>query len=164
VLIYCRHGDDRGENVYRHDRPLNDRGRKHARKEASRLIKKLGHPDVVYVSPFRRARETLACMTESFVRDVETHVDPRVAQRLSRKQRKSPSLHPETLPFAALDEDDDDFRARVADHVREAKIRALSKLNVLVITHQGVIEQVAKQFGIRIAGDLDFLDYVVVIR
>ena len=53
---------------------------------------------------------------------------------------------------------------RIADHVREAKGRTLSKLNVLVITHQVVIEEVARQFGVRIGGDLDFLDYVVMIR
>jgi len=164
MLLYLRHGDDRGEDVYRHDRPLNERGRKDSRKEAARLIAKLGHPDVVYVSPFRRARQTLSCMTESFLRAVETHVDRRVAQRLSHKQRKNPSIHPETLTFAALDEDNDAFRARVADHVREAKGRTLSKLNVLVITHQVVIEEVARQFGVRIGGDLDFLDYVVMIR
>lgn len=163
MLLYLRHGDDRGENFYRHDRRLNDRGRKEAGKEARRLIDKLGHPDVVYVSPFRRAKETLACMADHFERAVETHCDRRIAQHLSNKQRKNPSISPQTLELVAIEEDDAAFRRRVADHVREARARAQGPLNIWAITHQVVIEEVAEQFDVKISGDLDFLDHVVMI-
>ena len=44
TLIYIRHGDDRGGDVYRHDRPLNERGRRKAPEAAVRLIEKHGVP------------------------------------------------------------------------------------------------------------------------
>ena len=59
MLIYLRHGDDRGNDVYRHDRPLTGRGRKKARKAFGDLAEKYGHPDTLFVSPFRRAIQTL---------------------------------------------------------------------------------------------------------
>lgn len=166
MLVYLRHGDDRGEDVYRHDRPLNERGRKQAGKEAQRLIDKLGHPDVVHASPFRRAQQTLMCMRESFERQVETHCDSRIAQRLSEKQRKKASLHPETLALINLDEEREAFRRRVGDHVREVRdrIAKASNLNIWAITHQGIIEEVARQFRVKIDGDLGFLDYVIMLR
>lgn len=166
MLLYLRHGDDRGEDVYRHDRPLNDRGRKEARQEARRLIEKLGHPDLVYVSPFRRAKETLACVSGGFEREVETICDIRIAQRLSEKQRKKAGVHPETLALVDLDEEREAFRRRVTDHVREVRnrIAKVPNLNIWAITHQGVIEEVARQFHVKIGGDLGFLDYVIMVR
>ena len=163
MLVYLRHGDDRGDDVYRHDRRLNGRGRTDARKEAGRFVETLGHPDVVYVSPFRRTRETLACMAAVFERPVETHDDPRIAQHLSKKQRSNPSVSPQTLAIVNIDEDGDTFRRRVADHVRSVRHLAQAKI-VWAITHQSVIEEVASQLGVKISGDLDFLDYVVMIR
>lgn len=163
MLIYLRHGDDRGEDVYRHDRPLNDRGRKKAAKEADRLIERYGHPDHVFVSPFRRAMETLAEMVDRFQRPVEIHRDPRIAQRLSAKQRLAPRVHPETLAIVRIDEDADSFRRRIADHVADAKHRAADSA-VWCVTHQVVIETIARHFGAPLSGDLDFLDHVVVQR
>ena len=102
-------------------------------------------------------------MAPVFERSVETHIDPRIAQRLSKKQRNNPSVSPETLAIVDIDEDGDAFRRRVAAHVRDVRARAQAK-SIWVITHQGVIEEVASQFGVKISGDLDFLDYVVMIR
>jgi broad specificity phosphatase PhoE len=121
VLIYLRHGDDRGNDVYRHDRPLNDRGKHRARKEAGRLIKKYGHPDSVFVSPFRRARETLEAMVACFERPVAVRQDLRLAQRLGTKQQRDPHIRPETLALITLNEDEDAFRCRVADHVKATR-------------------------------------------
>jgi broad specificity phosphatase PhoE len=84
-------------------------------------------------------------MAESFTHEVETRVDLRVAQRL---RKKPPSVCPETAAVVNLDENDDTFRARVTDHVREVRGHALAKRNVWVITHQAVIEEVAAQFGV----------------
>ena len=135
MLIYLRHGDDRGNDVYRHDRPLNDRGRKKAAKEAKRLIEKYGHPDTVFVSPFRRAIETLSCMTERFARPVDVNHDPRIAQCLSEKQRSAPSISPETLAVITIDEDREAFRRRIADHIEEARRRAREGAAIWCITH-----------------------------
>ena len=163
MLVYLRHGDDRGDDIYRHDRRLNGRGRTDAAKEARRLIETLGHPDVVYVSPFRRAKETLECMSAVFERTIETHLDSRIAQHLSKRQRDNPSVSPETLALVDVEEGGDAFRRRIAGHVRAVRSQAQAK-SVWAITHQGVIEEVASQFGVKISGDLDFLDYIVMIR
>lgn len=163
MLIYLRHGDDRGDDVYRHDRRLNARGKKKAGKEAKRLIDKYGHPDTVFVSPFRRTLETLDCMTVHFVRPVEIHRDPHIAQRLSAKQQRDPQVSPQVLEVIVVDEDRGAFRARVADHISRARKRAQSGATIWGITHQAVIEEIAEQIGVKIPGSLDFLDHVVML-
>ena len=163
VLIYVRHGDDRGEDEYRHDRRLNDRGRKKAAKEAARLIERYGHPDVVYVSPFRRAIETLDCMTVKFARPVEVLRDPRIAQHLSDKQQREPRVSPQTLEAVAIFEDRRAFERRVAKHVTHAREKSRAGATIWCITHQVVIEEVAGHFGVEISRDLDFLDHVAML-
>jgi broad specificity phosphatase PhoE len=158
VLIYLRHGDDRGDDVYRHDRCLNARGREKAEKAARRLIEKLGHPDVAYVSPFRRAVETMEVMSARFDRAVTVHRDPRIAQCLSEKQRRDPQVSPETRAQVVIDESPEAFRQRVANHV--AEVRGTSGV-IWCVTHQAVIEVIAAHFGVKISDDLDFLDHVV---
>lgn len=164
MLIYLRHSDDRGEDVFRHDRRLNDRGRKMAAKEAKHLIEKYGHPDVVFVSPFRRAVETLDSMTKHFEHPVEIHRDPRIAQCLSDRQRRDPSISPETLEVIVIDEDRGMFKQRVAEHIAQARRRAQEGSMIWCITHQAVVEEVAAQCEVKISGDLDFLDHVVMLR
>lgn len=163
MLIYVRHGDDRGEDVYRHDRRLNDRGKKKAGREAKRLIEKYGHPDAVFVSPFRRAIETLDCMTVHFGRPVEVCRDPRIAQHLSDKQRRDPSVAPETLEVIVVDEDREAFKRRVAEHVAHARGRVQTGATIWCVTHQIVIEEIARNFGVDAPNDLDFLDHVVML-
>lgn len=161
MLIYLRHGDDRGDDAYRHDRPLTDRGKEKAAKAAKRLIEKYGHPDVVYVSPFRRALETLEAMTPRFEREVAVRRDRRVAQHLSEKQQRAPLVRPETLAQADVAEDRGAFRRRVAEHVEE--VRHASGV-IWCVTHQVVIEEIAVQLDKDVPANLDFLDYVVMLR
>lgn len=160
MLIYVRHGDDRGNDVYRHDRRLNDRGRAKAPKAAKRLIEKYGHPDAVYVSPFRRALETLDAMTAAFTRPVAVHCDRRIAQCLNEKQQREPLVSPETLALITIAEGKEDFRRRVGLHIGDVR-RVVGV--VWCVTHQAVIEEVARQLGVEISGGLDFLDHVVMV-
>jgi broad specificity phosphatase PhoE len=160
VLLYLRHGDDRGDDVYRHDRPLNDHGREKAGKQSRRLIEKYGHPDVVYVSPFRRAIETAEILAARFERAVPIRKDPRVAQHLSEKQQRDPKISPETRSLVAIIESRDAFRARIAAHVEEVR-RGTGA--IWCVTHQAVIETVADHFAVKISGSLDFLDPVVML-
>ena len=162
MLLYLRHGDDRGDDGYKHDRPLNDRGRKKTGKVAKRLIERHGHPDVVYVSPFRRALETLEAMSASFDREVMVHREPRIAQHLSENQRRDPQLSPETRAQITIEEDRRAFCQRVADHFDE--VRRRSDSSIWCITHQSVIEEVADKLGVKIPANLDFLDHVVMFR
>lgn len=158
MLIYLRHGDDRGDDVYRHDRPLNDHGREKASKKGKKLIETYGHPDTAIVSPYRRAIETLTAMSGRFERAVVARRDPRIAQRLSEKQQRDPKISPETAALVRIVEDRDAFRRRIAAHVDE--VRGTGGL-VWCVTHQAVIEEVARCFDAEIPSSLDFLDHVV---
>lgn len=160
TLIYLRHGDDRGDDVYQHDRRLNKHGRTQAPKAAKRLIKKYGHPDTVLCSPFRRTLETLAAMSERFTRPVIVHSDSRLAQGLSEKRQRDPQVSPETLAQITLVEDKAAFQLRIAKHVRE--VRHLSGV-IWCVTHQAVIEEVALHFSVKIPERIDFLDHVVIV-
>lgn len=163
MLLYLRHGDDRGDDIYRHDRPLNAQGRQEVARETRKLLDRFGRPHHVFVSPFRRARETLAVMTPHFQRHVEVHQDPRIAQRLSGRQQREANISPETLAAITLGEDGHAFRRRVAAHVRD--MRAWAALGaVWCVTHQAVIEEAAPHFGRKIKGSLDFLDSVLMIE
>jgi broad specificity phosphatase PhoE len=158
MLLYLRHGDDRGDDVYRHDRRLNDRGREKAAKAVKRLIEKHGHPDVAYVSPFRRAIETLEVMATRFDRTVDMRRDPRIAQCFLGK--RDPKVSPETRSVIDVAESRNAFRSRVAAHVTEA--RAVPGV-VWCVTHQVVIEEAARHFGVDVSSDLDFLDCAVML-
>jgi broad specificity phosphatase PhoE len=164
MLIYLRHGDDRGDDVYHHDRRLNARGRKQARKKAGRLIRKYGHPDTLFVSPFRRAIETANCMTAGFERLVGVHCDVRIAQFLTKKRLRDLSVSPATLDTINIEEDRRMFRRRVKAHVRDVRQRATSSAVIWCITHQAVIKEVARRFDVKISGSLDFLDHVTMLR
>jgi broad specificity phosphatase PhoE len=163
MLLYLRHGDDRGNDVYRHDRPLNNHGIRKASKEALRLIQKYGHPHRVFVSPFRRARETLTAMAVHFERPVEIHQDPRIAQHLSSKQQRDPHISPETRAAITIKEDGETFRRRISAHVRD--VRAWAAIStVWSITHQAVIETIAPHFGKSVSDNLAFLDHVLMLE
>jgi phosphohistidine phosphatase SixA len=162
MLLYLRHGDDRGNDLYKHDRSLNDRGKHKVEKEARRLIKKYGHPHRVFVSPFRRTRETLTIMSLHFDRPVEVRQDPRIAQHLSRKQQITPHISPETLAAITINEDEEAFRRRVTSHVEDARAWAAIS-TVWGITHQAVIEEVAQHFGAKVPNSLDFLDHILML-
>jgi broad specificity phosphatase PhoE len=162
MLLYLRHGDDRGDDIYRHDRPLNAQGRHEVGRETRKLLERYEHPQRVFVSPFRRARETLVVMTPHFQRHVEIHQDPRIAQRLSGRQQREANISPATLAAITLGEDGGDFRRRVAAHAKD--MRAWAALGtVWCVTHQAVIEEVAPHFGKKIRKSLDFLDCLLML-
>jgi len=159
VLIYLRHGDDRRDDEYRHDRSLTDRGREKSSKEAKRLIEKYGHPVCAYVSPFRRTIETLDAMSARFERPVAVRRDARIAQYLGHK--RDPQVSPETAAAITLTEDKGAFRQRVADHLAEMQRRTLDL--IWCITHQAVIDEIGEQLDVKIPSALEFLDHVVML-
>lgn len=160
MLLYLRHGDDRGHDEYRHDRPLNDRGKKKAGKAFGELAAKYGHPDTVFVSPFKRAIQTLEAMAQHFASAVDVHRDRRIAQYLGEKHN---SVSPETAIQVAIAESRDAFGARVRSHVEDVRHRSQAGAAIWCITHQVVIEEIAECFDVKISGNLDFLDHVVVL-
>jgi broad specificity phosphatase PhoE len=160
TLIYLRHGDDRGNDIYRHDHRLNKHGRAQAPKAAKRLIEKYGHPNTVLCSPFRRTLETLTAMSERFTRPVIVHSDSRLAQGLSEERQRDPQVSPETLAQIMLVEDKAAFQLRIAKHVSE--VRRMSGV-IWCVTHQAVIEEVAIHFNVKIPERIDFLDHVVMV-
>lgn len=162
MLLYLRHGDDRGDDVYRHDRHLTDRGKKKAGKAFDGLAAKYGHPNTIFVSPFRRAVQTLEALATQFKRPVSVHCDPRIGQYLGEK--REPRVSPETLAFIVVAETRATFRARVLDHVEDVRRRVQTGAAVIwCITHQIVIEEAAEYFDVKIPRDIDFLDHVVML-
>lgn len=162
MLIYMRHGDDHSEdNEHHHDRQLSDDGKRQAFKAAGRLIKKHGHPSIVYVSPFRRAIETAEAMTERFDRPVSVIHDPRIAKYF---KKQNVEIGPALAGVVSLEEDKEAFRLRVDQHFEDLKIANHHRSDVVVwcITHKVVVKHAGRHFGEPTSGAIDFLDYLVI--
>ncbi len=101
-------------------------------------------------------------MTSCFEREMVIRHDPRIAQLLSPRQQQDPKISPATRGQVTISEDRDAFRLRITAHVEE--MRHQPGPLIWVITHQGVIEEIAEHFGVKISGDLDFLDFVVMLK
>jgi hypothetical protein len=126
-LVYIRHGDDEldqaavaalaraGHRVPEHDPPLNPRGVARARRAAEVLIRLYGHPDVVYCSPFERARQTVAAMVGAFRGTVYCGIDPGLSRYFSREEQKRPRMSPPTIAACQvpIHESGTDFAGRV---------------------------------------------------
>jgi broad specificity phosphatase PhoE len=163
MLLYLRHGDDRGDDSYRQDRRLSPRGKRKVPKKVLRLIEAYRQPDTVFVSPYRRALDTLEAVLPYFQHRPYVVRDARIARRLSDKQQRDPSVSPQTLEPVNIHETDKMFRARVASHVEEVRRRAAEEEDVWCITHQAVIKEIAAHFGVKIHSGLDFLDILVAL-
>jgi len=164
VLIYLRHGDDHSDDFeYKHDRPLSDVGKRAAVKVAKRLIEKYGHPSIAYVSPFRRATETLDAMAGCFRRAVTVIRDPRIAQFFAKSQRP-PKIGKVLANVIDVDENKRDFRVRIDKHLDDVMLANHHRSDVVVwcITHTVVLEYVANYFEDPLSDTPRFLEFIVV--
>jgi broad specificity phosphatase PhoE len=100
VLLYIRHGDDhhgslKGARYPRHDHPLNPEGKARAVRMARALVARYGVPDIVYCSPFKRARQTAGIMAGAIGvggRDARIVIDPGLSRYFSRREQRDPSV------------------------------------------------------------------------
>ncbi len=79
-IYLLRHGiaEDAGPGVSDHDRALTDEGRRRLRKAMAAWRRLVATPDLVIVSPLRRARET----AELFIEAARFRGEPRVEEAL----------------------------------------------------------------------------------
>lgn len=165
MIIYIRHGNDDGPAEHRHDQRLSDKGKRRSKKLAKRLIKRFGHPSIIYVSPFQRTLETVAAMSNRFKRTVTLRLDPKLSRYFSSKEQADPSIYPETKKVnVPIHEGKDDFKRRVKSHIRytrKSKYHRSSKV-IWVITHTLVMKEVSRYWDIDIPEHFEFLEWFTI--
>lgn len=165
VLIYIRHGHDYTRS-HDHDERLSDIGKKESYKIALELIQEHGIPDIIYHSPYYRARQTAKLMVKAIKKTnnikVERDLDPRLGRYFTRKQKKNPDIKRSTgKKGAIIHEDWSEFKERVGeqliDHTKRSK-----KQNIWCITHNLVIRRVCKLKDI--VRESKWVDYLEVLK
>lgn len=172
VVLYIRHSDDsrrRQESniIHRDDLKLTSNGRSLARKTSKFLIKKYGQPDIIYLSPFMRAKETLYQMQKYFTKKPIIKFDNRLSRFFSKKEKQNPSCFTETFGHnIPIYENWNQFKERVHNHLREMHHKKYihSKKVVWCITHALPFIQVAEICKKTIPKSIPFMHYFRVRR
>lgn len=166
VLIYIRHSDDSKkyqEGIYhRDDAKITKRGRMLAQKISNELINKYGHPDIIYLSPFMRTKQTLEEMKKKFKKNVEIKYDNRLSRYFSSKEKKNPSCFTETFNHdVPIYENWDQFRLRVNKNFKQMLHRKYTESDKVVwcITHALPFKQIAEMNERRIPLMIPFMHY-----
>lgn len=191
-LVYVRHADDdpvtpalaTGAAPPEHDPPLNARGRRRALAAANALIALYGHPQVVYCSPFQRARQTVESMMGAFTGTVLFGVDPGLSRRFSKAEQRSPSISCDTWSMGPVPviETSHEFAGRVDRHCKRVVARHFDRRPrsrdgdrgaaaggndpvVWCVTHALVMRRVAKRFRSSVPDEyVPFLGWMTVRR
>src|SRR5579872_517311 len=98
MIIYIRHTNDEvTDPTHRHDHGVTDDGLRKAKRKARFLIKKYGRPETVFYSPFKRSVETMKAMVSQMGKHpVMVYRDPHLSRYFSKKEKRDPSIAPET--------------------------------------------------------------------
>lgn len=165
VVIYIRHSNDSKRNqessiLHRDDLKITPEGRKLARKMGKRLIKMYGHPDIIYLSPFMRAKETLKEMAKNFEHKPKIYYDNRLSRYFSSREKKDPSCFTETFNHdIPIYENWDEFKMRVQKNLVSMRDNGHIKSRKIVwcITHALPFIQISRICRIRIPKDIPFM-------
>ena len=170
-IVYIRHGEDR-ESSHKYDEKLTPEGKIQARKLAKKLIKKYGLPDVIYYSPFFRARETRKEMVKAITefRDnledeqknkrIKLKLDPRLGRFFTRKERANPDISSSTKHKGAIiNERWKDFKERVESQLNDAFSNDYKI--IWNITHTLVLLHVAELQDLSRDSHVEYLDTVI---
>lgn len=141
TIVFIRHSDKAYRNgkadTYSHDPPLTRGGADRCNKELSNILK-YGEPDIVFVSPFLRCRQTAAHLIKSLKSQPELYVDVRVSEYLYHHDSSKISLHEDTESFnPPIDKSYSELEDRVYDFFNSIRNKYKDKV-VWVITH-GII-------------------------
>jgi len=147
VLIYIRHGHDYTRS-HDHDERLSDRGKKESYKYALELVEKYGIPEVIYHSPYFRARQTAKLMVKSIYKrhniKIKRELDPKLGRYFTSKQKRNPDIKRSTQRKGAIIyEDWDQFKNRVNEQMIEHSLEGKEK-NIWCITHNLVVRRMYK--------------------
>lgn len=167
VLIYIRHSDDskkRQESsiIHRDDPSLTPEGRRLARRTGQKLIKHYGEPDIVYVSPFARAKQTLKEMLKYSEKKPAVYMDNRLSRYFSSREKKDPSCFTETFEHRIpIYENWNQFIRRVDKNIYQMKKKGYieEKSIIWCITHALPFIQVAKVCKLKIPKSIPFMYY-----
>lgn len=164
MIIYIRHSDDNDRHpVHRHDQKINKKGKILAYQKAQRLIKKYGHPTIMYISPFVRSKETAHEMAKAFTKKIDVYYDKRLSRFFSKKEQQDPSVFQSTLKHnIPIKETSEEFKQRVQNHIdsmEKRKYKKSSKDIVWCITHALVYKKVARYYHISIPKYIPFVEH-----
>jgi len=155
MKIFIRHGHDGSNENYKQDPSLNFDYVDDIKKLTKQLIKKYGYPDIIYCSPFHRARQTAKIMNN--IIDVPIYVKPQCSRFFSHKEQLKPSVKQNTLRYKPpIIETKDEFKQRV-----DTLLKPKNKI-IWYITHYLVIKRIAKTQSQSIPKQMPFL-YTLII-
>lgn len=159
--IFIRHGnDDHVDYNYKQDPSLNSLS--HYKEDILNhtydLIKKYGYPDLIYCSPFHRARQTAKIMNKIFKNDIPIKVNNKLSRFFSKKEKLNPLVKLKTLHYnPPIQETQQEFKQRVDRIIKQYK-----KQTIWYITHYLVIKRIAKINNQSIPKQMPFLYTMVV--
>lgn len=159
--VFIRHGNDTTKGDYLQDNSLNDNQEyiNDIVNHTKDLINQYGMPDIVYCSPFHRARQTIHIMQQIFSPNVKIYVNSKLSRFFSKKEQLNPSVKRKTLKYhPPIYETGKEFKQRVdhiIKHYKQDKI-------IWYITHYLVIKRIAKINNKTIPKTMPFL-YTMVI-
>lgn len=166
TVIYIRHGNDEDDDSnYENDPGLRQDRMKEVIKTTQELIRKWGHPDVIYVSPMYRSLQTVQLMVSQLPGFQNVGVSPNLSRYFTSKELKRGirAIRPQTLELKVpLGEDNHEFHRRIRKHHEAVKSRGWYRDDrpvVWCVTHALVMKRVSKYCHRKIPDHLDFLYY-----
>lgn len=170
MLIYIRHSeDDDTDPTYQHDPHLTDRGKKLARHQGKKLIRKYGLPDIIFYSPFRRTRETLNYMLYDLSNKdydkIETVCELDASRYFSKRDKLNPDVAKSTLSKdIPIYENMSDFSSRI--NSLSKKLSKLHRRNYVIwcITHTTVYKQLADIYHLDLPNHIPYMHYFAIKR
>lgn len=160
MQIIMRHGNDNQPSKYKHDNSLklNDQTKEEIINHTKKLIKKYGHPDVIYCSPFRRGIETVKIMKKVFHKPVNIYIDAKLSRYFNNNEKQFPSVSEKTLKYKPpIHETHEAFYKRVDKVHYKMDSRSVRGSHVWYITHYLVMKRIANNDNIQLPSYMPFL-------
>lgn len=165
MIIYIRHSDDEDNDpTFIHDPKLTSKGVKLAHKKGKKLIKKYGIPEIIYLSPFRRAKQTLAqlllYLSEEQKNKIQIIEDPLLSRYFSSGQQKKVDVHRDTKRAnIPVKENKDKLNKRVKTQVEKMKENDfhINDQVIWCITHAIIIKKISSRFHVETPSHIPFV-------
>ena len=166
MIIYIRHGKDEEEG-YAHDGSLTEKGKEEVLKFTKRMVEEHGYPDVIYYSPFYRARQTVKQMLKVLntnEKKIKTKIHPFLGRFFSSYERMHPEVHKKTLEKGAIiQHDKKQFKRRVEKHLKYVKHKIEDGEYKVIwnVSHALVLVNIIKFLNIERDLHIEYLDTII---
>lgn len=153
MAIFIRHAHDKkqvGDKMY--DTSVTETGRREAIYVCKQLLQRYGRPDVIYCSPFRRARQTAKIMAEMLNNTVPIYVDVELSRFAGDVTSYEKKIREDTKKYGYIPgESNIDFKNRVKKNVETAVQYTKKNSNHVAwfITHAIYVKQAAKRVNVK---------------